>query len=141
MATPLGDGQGEVGLAQPRCPCEQQALALAPELPDIPLAALHHLSHGGPQPLVVVAQLEVLKAALPRRGHIAQLLIHQLVEDRLAALAHLAALRHATVSAARAGIGWLQVGLCQACSGQGRRPARLGLPDCRLRPAGVLVGV
>ena len=123
LGHPLGDGQGEVGLAQPRCPSEQQALILATELPDIPLAALHHLSHNGPQLFVVVAQLEVLEAAFPRRGHIAQLLVHQLVQDDLAALVHLAALLHAPVSAERAGIGWLQVGFCYACGGQGRCPA------------------
>ena len=137
----LGDGQGEVGLAQARCACEQQALALAAELPDIPLAALQHLPHGRPIPPAVVAQLEVLKAAFPRRGHIAQLLVHQLVQDDLAALAHLAALLHAPVSAERAGIGWLQVSLRQTGCGHRRRPVRLGLVDGCFNLAGVVAWV
>ena len=59
----------------------------------------------------------------------------------MAALAHLPALRHATVAAARAGIGWLQVGFRQDGSGHCRLPAGLGLLDCRFHLAGVQVGV
>ena len=130
-----------MGLSQARRACEQQALALAAKLPDIPLAALQHLPHGRPIPPAVVAQLEVRKAAFPRRGHIAQLLVHQLVQDDLAALAHLAALLHAPVSAVRAGIGWLQVGLRQTCCGHRRFPARLGLVDGRFNLASILAWV
>ena len=106
-------------LAQAGRAGEQEVLAFPVELPDIPQAAFHHLAHCRPLLPVIVGQAEVVKGTLPRRGHVAQLLIHQLVQDRLPAGAGLA-VGHAPVHAGWAGVGRLQVGLSDpGCRHQG----------------------
>ena len=106
-------------LAQARRASEQEVLAFPVELPDIPQAAFHHPAHHRPLFPVIIGQAEVVKGTLPRRGHVAQLLIHQLVQDRLSAGAGLA-VSHAPIHAGRAGVGWFQVGLGDpGCGHQG----------------------